>query len=271
MIDSCEQQHLQQQQKQYQTSYNYHYYHDHHHHHCHYHQRPNANYSRHANESRSSTLIDAQQSQRFTHSHTTRLHIVAIVVLAIKQISFAYQTIGKHRNNHVATTNQCRWMPSKDSVNIDNATKLLPTVAVVRFLMSLLTNVGQITYNARRVDTMARLRPNYDGPMADDRGSGRTVRIGSSKRSVKHALLMLTTILMCLPIWLCHASNVQHNLKYSANTVKTKYGELRGLIVRNNPTVEAYLGVPYATPPTGSLRFVFKLFKCLYVECKCMQ
>lgn len=45
-----------------------------------------------------------------------------------------------------------------------------------------------------------------------------------------------------------------HTMKYSSNVVRTKYGELRGIVVRNNPTVEAYLGVPYATPPVGSLR-----------------
>lgn len=60
------------------------------------------------------------------------------------------------------------------------------------------------------------------------------------------------TFLICSPI--CAITATTHNMKYSSNVVKTKYGELRGIIVRNNPTVEAYLGVPYATPPTGSLR-----------------
>lgn len=60
------------------------------------------------------------------------------------------------------------------------------------------------------------------------------------------------TFLICSPI--CAITAITHNMKYSSNLVKTKYGELRGIIVRNNPTVEAYLGVPYATPPTGSLR-----------------
>lgn len=60
------------------------------------------------------------------------------------------------------------------------------------------------------------------------------------------------TFLICSPI--CAITATTHNMKYSSNLVKTKYGELRGIIVRNNPTVEAYLGVPYATPPTGSLR-----------------
>lgn len=50
------------------------------------------------------------------------------------------------------------------------------------------------------------------------------------------------------------AKTAAHTMKYSSNVVRTKYGELRGIVVRNNPTVEAYLGVPYAHPPVGSLR-----------------
>lgn len=61
---------------------------------------------------------------------------------------------------------------------------------------------------------------------------------------------LFLVIFTCVPI----ISATLHNPKYSANIVKTKYGQLRGIIVRSNPTVEAYLGVPYATPPIGSLR-----------------
>lgn len=42
--------------------------------------------------------------------------------------------------------------------------------------------------------------------------------------------------------------------KYSTRVVRTKYGPLRGVIVHGHPPVEAFLGVPYATPPVGSLR-----------------
>lgn len=42
--------------------------------------------------------------------------------------------------------------------------------------------------------------------------------------------------------------------KYSTRVVRTKYGALRGIIVHSYPPVEAFLGVPYATPPIGSLR-----------------
>ncbi|KAH8305496.1 hypothetical protein KR018_012247 [Drosophila ironensis] len=41
-----------------------------------------------------------------------------------------------------------------------------------------------------------------------------------------------------------------------SNTVKTKYGLLRGIVVRSSPLVEAFLGIPYASPPVGSLRFM---------------
>lgn len=43
--------------------------------------------------------------------------------------------------------------------------------------------------------------------------------------------------------------------KYSTRVVRTKYGPLRGVIVHAHPPVEAFLGVPYATPPIGSLRY----------------
>lgn len=45
--------------------------------------------------------------------------------------------------------------------------------------------------------------------------------------------------------------------KYSTRVVRTKYGPLRGIILQqNHPPVEAFLGVPYATPPVGSLRYM---------------
>lgn len=54
--------------------------------------------------------------------------------------------------------------------------------------------------------------------------------------------------------WLvcCAAALSAH--KYSTRVVRTKYGPLRGIVVHSHPQVEAYLGVPYATPPLGSLR-----------------
>lgn len=67
-----------------------------------------------------------------------------------------------------------------------------------------------------------------------------------------HLVLLIITLLTGAS--LCITRATAHTMKYSSNVVRTKYGELRGIVVRNNPTVEAYLGVPYATPPVGSLR-----------------
>lgn len=74
---------------------------------------------------------------------------------------------------------------------------------------------------------------------------------GSSNFLMKIHIFLLITLLTCASTI---TSTSAHTMKYSSNTVKTKYGELRGIVVRNNPTVEGYLGVPYATPPIGSLR-----------------
>lgn len=45
--------------------------------------------------------------------------------------------------------------------------------------------------------------------------------------------------------------------KYSTRVVRTKYGPLRGVMIQIHPPVEAFLGVPYATPPVGSLRYEY--------------
>lgn len=59
-----------------------------------------------------------------------------------------------------------------------------------------------------------------------------------------------------LRVLLCSAALVLGH-KYSTRLVRTKYGPLRGLAAGHPwPQVEAYLGVPYATPPTGSLRYM---------------
>ncbi|BES88799.1 Carboxylesterase [Nesidiocoris tenuis] len=52
---------------------------------------------------------------------------------------------------------------------------------------------------------------------------------------------------------LCLAAAPTH--KYSTRVVRTKYGPLRGLLLQH-PPVEVFLGVPYATPPLGSLRYM---------------
>lgn len=83
-----------------------------------------------------------------------------------------------------------------------------------------------------------------------------------STTSIDHRLLtssrlfsiVLVVLLSMMPFITC---NTHHG--YSTNIIKTKYGPLRGIILRTNPPVEAFLGVPYATPPIGSLRYVGRL------------
>lgn len=74
----------------------------------------------------------------------------------------------------------------------------------------------------------------------------------------KYALLshlQRSLILLILLSTMWHGSECFHgSVKMGANTVKTKYGLLRGIVVRSSPLVEAYLGIPYASPPVGSLR-----------------
>lgn len=81
------------------------------------------------------------------------------------------------------------------------------------------------------------------------------VSVQKIKRGIKTKIsnyynFLIVFFIVCVPI----VSSTVHNIKYSTNIIKTKYGPLRGIIVRSNPPVEAFLGIPYATPPVGNLR-----------------
>lgn len=51
-----------------------------------------------------------------------------------------------------------------------------------------------------------------------------------------------------------------HSLPLTSRTVRTKYGDVSGVIVsldsRHLEPVEVFRGIPYASPPVGSLRFM---------------
>ncbi|XP_039281384.1 neuroligin-4, X-linked-like, partial [Nilaparvata lugens] len=64
--------------------------------------------------------------------------------------------------------------------------------------------------------------------------------------------LLLVVCAALLPV--CLEASLEA-FKYSTRLVRTKYGPLRGLLLQQ-PPVEAFLGVPYATPPTGALRYM---------------
>src|SRR5882757_3475347 len=51
---------------------------------------------------------------------------------------------------------------------------------------------------------------------------------------------------------ICCASS----LSSSANVIETKFGSIRGISYTFlNKNIDAYLGIPYAKPPIGNLRF----------------
>ncbi|XP_053666606.1 uncharacterized protein LOC128715716 [Anopheles marshallii] len=82
----------------------------------------------------------------------------------------------------------------------------------------------------------------------------------------------LTVVFLLLTLWLSGTSRMLpsgvagtgtgpagslNNITYSNTLVKTKYGPLRGIVFRTVPVVvEGFLGVPYASPPIGSLRYM---------------
>nr|CAI5830961.1 unnamed protein product [Callosobruchus analis] len=73
-------------------------------------------------------------------------------------------------------------------------------------------------------------------------------------------LTTVYTMWVVVIIVLCEKSSVSAALlvhKYSTRIVRTRYGPLRGIMIHIHPPVEAFLGVPYATPPVGSLRYIY--------------
>lgn len=71
--------------------------------------------------------------------------------------------------------------------------------------------------------------------------------------------------LIIVSIALC-SKDVFGASRLSSRTITTRYGALKGLLVTPEgvagsngdplPPVEVYLGVPYASPPTGAMRFM---------------
>lgn len=77
---------------------------------------------------------------------------------------------------------------------------------------------------------------------------------GGDAEDVGDRVKMTSPILALLGLILATAG-----AELSSRIVRTKYGELSGVIVtldRNLESVEVFRGVPYASPPIGSLRFM---------------
>ncbi|GFR01806.1 neuroligin-4, X-linked [Trichonephila clavata] len=69
-------------------------------------------------------------------------------------------------------------------------------------------------------------------------------------------IILRLTLLFCV----VHITRAPEPKKLSSRVVTTKYGSLRGFVTtlpnRQWKPVEIYLGIPYASPPVGSLRFM---------------
>ncbi|XP_049822999.1 neuroligin-1 isoform X2 [Aethina tumida] len=79
------------------------------------------------------------------------------------------------------------------------------------------------------------------------------------RRSCSSAAAWACATVVIVVAWLVDGSGAGASLlvhKYSTRVVRTKYGPLRGVMIHIHPPVEAFLGVPYATPPVGSLRYM---------------
>ncbi|XP_046412715.1 neuroligin-1-like isoform X2 [Neodiprion fabricii] len=81
---------------------------------------------------------------------------------------------------------------------------------------------------------------------------------GDQQEGWKPAALRALGIAAVLQVVLLGSNGVAalaEGQKYGTRVVRTRYGALRGIVARV-AAVEAYLGVPYATPPAGALRYM---------------
>ncbi|XP_011500600.1 PREDICTED: neuroligin-1 [Ceratosolen solmsi marchali] len=87
--------------------------------------------------------------------------------------------------------------------------------------------------------------------------SGKADEARDRSRRRHWALAMVGLLLGLGPAWGLVAGGPNQQ-KYSTRLVRTRYGSLRGVVARaaGEASVEVYLGVPYATPPLGSLRYM---------------
>lgn len=117
---------------------------------------------------------------------------------------------------------------------------------------------SQSLSTAQRHRNQSILKQPLSIEMSSSSSSG--IGTGSSTTTISATLdcqrlfaTVVVVLLTMLPVITC---SIHHHggIRYSTNIIKTKYGPLRGILVRTNPPVEAFLGVPYATPPVGSLR-----------------
>lgn len=57
--------------------------------------------------------------------------------------------------------------------------------------------------------------------------------------------LLITIMIWIFPFVSSSSSSSTHEINHSPNIIKTKYGLLRGVILKHEPLIEGYLGIPY--------------------------
>lgn len=83
-----------------------------------------------------------------------------------------------------------------------------------------------------------------------------------ARRKVLNTLMLITMYtLFLLRVELVNGDpSPEQRLPLTSRTVRTKYGDVSGVIVtldsRHLEPVEVFRGIPYASPPLGSLRFM---------------
>lgn len=160
--------------------------------------------------------------------HNVKQHILLQLLAHNQMILYVTTTWNYHRLHHHHHPMQFQMPDDKSCHEIENAISTLATTS----------NHKLKTTTPNDNDTCHQENEKFSNCYQQFH---RTFRSNDSVKSHLNAILFL--IILCIPL-LTAASSV-HNLKYSTNVVKTKYGPLRGIILRSTPTVEGYLGVPY--------------------------
>lgn len=207
----------------------------------------------------------------------TRSFIVVVVRKAVKDASEQEKSIfiecepysrttRNKNNNKFIINNRMRTKSCCDQITCNERTKwnmkdiFLSAVQgielLIKFLLFLSISVYKSIISAgvciSLSSTSATTQQKDNEDQRSRRPNSETNSLSSRRKSPKNICTTFLLLFTCIP--LIAGSSIHANVKYSTNIIKTKYGPLRGILVRTNPPVEAFLGVPYATPPIGSLR-----------------
>ncbi|XP_022919101.2 neuroligin-4, Y-linked isoform X1 [Onthophagus taurus] len=77
---------------------------------------------------------------------------------------------------------------------------------------------------------------------------------------IRHRLFLIKTCVLLFSVVVVYAETPEERVSLNSRVVRTKYGDVSGVIVtldsKHLEPVEVFRGIPYASPPVGSLRFM---------------